>query len=264
MVSRFKILIVSLLVPVLGFSQNATFKNGFGINQDFHDYNVRLLDNKITSFDSSLSQSIRISFNRYLGRSWDFSAGITNGFLLNQTEENKLIRKSYLFGGDLDLILKLNNGRFFPVNSKVAPYFSFGYNINYLKAYKDIGVTPMVISNEYGFGINLILGPKSKIQIGTALNQQLNGDFDTHMQYRLGFAQAIGKESKTPVTPSKLLDYDNDGIADADDNCPTLPGIESKGGCPESWSESGGNKVFSDSILAQIDDLEQSILKLKT
>lgn len=261
---RFIILSLLFVSPFLGFSQQENYKNGFGINQDFHDYNVRLLDNKITSFDSSLSQSIRISYNRYLGRSWGFSAGITNGFLLNQTEENTLIRKSYLFGGDIDLILNLNNGRFFPVQSSVAPYLSFGYNFNYLSAYKTIGITPMVISNEYGFGFNVKLGPKSKIQVGAALNQQLNGDFDTHMQYRLGFAQSIGKEKEPTKTPTKPLDYDNDGIADVDDNCPTLPGISAKGGCPESWAESGGNPILTDSMLAMIDALEQSILKLQT
>ena len=261
---RFVIPTFLFVIPFLGFSQQANYKNGFGINQDFHDYNVRLLDNKITSFDSSLSQSIRISYNRYLGRSWGFSAGITNGFLLNQTEENTLIRKSYLFGGDLDLILTLNNGRFLPVHSKVAPYLSFGYNFNYLSAHKTIGITPMVISNEYGFGFNVKLGPKSKIQVGAALNQQLNGDFDTHMQYRLGFSQSIGKEKENINTPSKPLDYDNDGIADVDDNCPTLPGISAKGGCPESWAESGANKLMSDSMFAMIEALEKSISKLKT
>jgi len=247
----------------MGLTQTASHKNGFGINQDFHDYNVRLLDNKITSFDSSLSQSLRISYNRYLGRSWSLSVGVTNGFLLNQTEENKLIRKSYLFGGDIDLMLTLNNSRFFPVDSRIAPYLSFGYNFNYLDAYKDLGITPMVISNEYGFGTYIKLGSKSKLQVGAALNQQLNGDFDTHMQYRLGFAQTIGKESKRPVVPKEDMNYDKDGIADANDKCPTLPGIPTNAGYPEDWSD-GGNLVLNDSVMALIDDLEQSILKLKS
>lgn len=260
---RFVIPTLLLVVPFLGWTQQTVYKNGFGINQDFHDYNVRLLDNKITSFDSSLSQSLRISYNRYLGRSWSFAVGVTNGFLLNQTEENKLIRKSYLFGGDIDLMLTLNNGRFFPVESVIAPYLSFGYNFNYLSAYKDLNITPMVISNEYGFGANVRLGPKSKIQIGAALNQQLNGDFDTHVQYRLGFAQSIGKEQEIDRKPTKPLDYDNDGIADVDDNCPTLPGISANGGCPESWAESVGNKVLSDSMIAMIESLEQTIAGLQ-
>jgi len=131
LINRFVISILVVLLPFMGLTQTASHKNGFGINQDFHDYNVRLLDNKITSFDSSLSQSLRISYNRYLGRSWSLSVGVTNGFLLNQTEENKLIRKSYLFGGDIDLMLTLNNGRFFPVDSRIAPYLSFGYPCPY-------------------------------------------------------------------------------------------------------------------------------------
>ncbi|MBO6515774.1 MAG: hypothetical protein JJ975_04405 [Bacteroidia bacterium] len=259
------ILLLGLGLPFLGFGQNAQFRNGFGINQDYHDYNVRLLDKKLTSFDSSLSQSVRLSYGRYLSRTWAFSLGLTNGFLLNQTEEDRLIRKSYIVGTDIDLIMNLNNGIFFKPEARIAPYLSFGYNFNYLTAYNRLGIDPLVISNEYGVGLNLRLGPKSKINVMAALDQQLNGDFDTHMQYRLGFAQAIGKEKiKKPAEPSKTLDYDQDGIADVDDHCPTLPGIQAKGGCPEDWAESGPGYMDQDSLLARLDEIDQELVQLET
>lgn len=215
-------------------AQNATWKNGFGINQDFHDYNVQLLDNKVTSFDSSLSQSIRLSYQRYLGPTWAVNMGLSNGFLLNQTEENKLIRKSYMFGGDIDVLLTLNNGKLLPVQSRLAPYLSFGYNFNYVSAYKKLQISSLIISNEYGFGLNVRLGKDSRIQTGIALNQQLNGEFDTHMQYRLGFAQTISRKESPAIKPNEepVFDYDHDGIVDAQDSCPTVAGIDSFYGCP--------------------------------
>lgn len=260
-------LLVFMCITSFGIkAQNSEFKNGFGINQDFHDYNVRLLDRKLTSFDSSLSQSIRVSYTRYLSRTWAVSTGFSNGFLLNQTEENRLIRKSYMFGGDIDLLFKLNNGTLLKSDAAVAPYLSFGYNFNYLTAHKKIGLAPLMVSNEYGLGFNIRLGSKSSIQAMLALDQQLNGDFDTHMQYRLGFAQSISrsKETEKPKKEEKPLDYDNDGIADADDNCPTLPGVSANNGCPENWAESGENKYYRDSMLARLDELDQMILELMT
>lgn len=263
---KFKLcLFLVLCLPFLVQGQNARLKNGFGINQDFHDYNVRLLDKKITSFDSSLSQSLRVSYSRYLSRTWGVSTGLTNGFLLNQTQENRLVRKSYIFGGDIDLIMKLNNGTFFKQDALIAPYLSFGYNINYLTAYNRLGLAPLVVSNEYGIGFNLRLGPKSMINIMGALDQQLNGDFDTHVQYRLGFAQAIGKEEeKKPEPETTPIDYDKDGIADVDDNCPTIPGISAMGGCPENWAESGEDAQMQDSMLARLDEIDEMLLALES
>ncbi len=262
--NRLYILFLIILAPSLGYTQTSEFKNGFGINQDFHDYNVRLLDNKITSFDSSLSQSLRISYNRYLSRSWSVSSGISNGFLLNQTKENKLIRKSYLLGWDIDFLFNFNNGKWLPTDAFVSPFLSFGYNFNYLSAYKKMGLKPMVTSNEYGVGVNFRLGDKSKVVLSTALNQQLNGEYETHMQYRLGFSQAIGRKSTVkPSFPKELKDSDFDGVADLNDKCPDVAGDSSLDGCPSS-AKNSISLEYQDSINRLIDDLEQMLLVLKS
>ncbi len=260
MVKKIYVLIWCCLLSLWGSAQNAQFRNGFGINQDFHDYNVKLLDNKLTSFDSSLSQSIRISYNRYLSKTWGLALGLTNGFLLNQTEENRLIRKSYIIGTDVDLMMKLNNGTFFRPEARLAPYFLFGYNFNYLTAHRNLDLNPLIISNEYGLGFNIRLGQRSSINVLAALDQQLNGDFDTHMQYRLGFSQAIGKRSPdAPVKPTKQRDYDGDGIADALDKCPTLVGLDSNNGCPEGYVD---QETWRDSIERKLAALDTTLLAL--
>ena len=176
---RLRHLICVICLPFLGRAQDMTNKNGFEINQDFLDYNVQILDNKVTSFDSSLSQSVRIAYNRYLSRTWELSTGINNGFLFNQTQEGQLIRKSYLLGIDADVRFKLYNGTFFKTSARVRPYFSFGYNVNYLTNYEALSITPFAVTNEYGFGLKIALSERSKLNVSVALNQQLNRDFDT-------------------------------------------------------------------------------------
>ena len=243
--------------------QDAIRKNGFGINQDYNDYNVKLTDRKFTSFDSSLSNTIRISYGRYLNRNWEFNAGLANGFILNQKQGDHFIKKSYNLGIDFDIIFKINNGVFIQQDARIGPYLSFGYNLNYLKAFKDVGLSPYTLGNEYGVGVKIRLGSRSYLNLHTALDQQLSGDFDTHMQYRIGFNQSIGKRSEeAPLVPEDKKDYDGDGIVDIDDNCPTIVGIDSNFGCPVDWVSTATFKGEQDSLLLKLDKLELEIASL--
>ena len=57
-----------------------------------------------------------------------------------------------------------------------------------------------------------------------------------NMFYSLGFLQNFGPEKPAEVAPPPppvVLDRDNDGIADADDKCPDVPGLASLQGCPD-------------------------------
>jgi len=257
------IVILFVTTSLYAQGQDAIRKNGFGINQDYNDYNVKLTDRKFTSFDSSLSNTIRISYGRYLNRNWEFNAGLANGFILNQKQGDHFIKKSYNLGIDFDIIFKINNGVFIPQDARIGPYLSFGYNLNYLKAFKDVGLSPYTLGNEYGVGMKIRLGSRSYINLHTALDQQLSGDFDTHMQYRIGFNQSIGKRSEESVpVPEDQKDYDGDGIADIDDNCPTIVGIDSNFGCPVDWVSTATFKGEQDSLLLKLDKLELEIASL--
>lgn len=243
--------------------QDANLRNGFGLNQDYNDYNVRLLDRQIFSFDSSLSSSFRITYQRYLNRTWDFNVGFSNGFILNQTQGDHFIKKSYNLGVDADILFKFANGRILSENSKVAPYFSFGYNFNYLNAYKKAGLAPATFGNEYGVGLKIRIGERSFLNIQTALDQQLSGDFDTHIQYRAGFTQSIGRRKTAPKPDDpKIRDYDQDGIADINDKCPTIAGVFETSGCPEGWVE-GLTKGQHDSLMALLETMETEMRTLQ-
>jgi len=116
------------------------------------------------------------------------------------------------------------------------------------------------VTNEYGFGLKIALSERSKLNVSVALNQQLNGDFDTHVQYRLGYSQTIGAKPKKKPDTKPEGDYDGDGIADADDECPTVAGIDSFSGCPTDPSMAND---LADSFYDQLNELELVVQKLK-
>jgi OmpA-OmpF porin, OOP family len=65
-----------------------------------------------------------------------------------------------------------------------------------------------------------------------------------HFYHSVGFASQIGSKKEVVAAPTVALpviptvvDTDGDGVADADDKCPTTAGIASLGGCPDSDSD---------------------------
>ena len=91
---RFKLLLFLISVPVFLFSQG-TYKRSLSFQQDFHDYGINVLDGKLVNFDSTLSQTFRVGYNRMVFNSVVFSAGISNGFLWNDRLETTKLSKNY-------------------------------------------------------------------------------------------------------------------------------------------------------------------------
>lgn len=173
-------------------------KHSIALNQDFRDFNVVILDKKLTSFDSALSNTFRISYFLRLNPSWQLNFGLSNGILNNQIERGKLVKKSFMTGVDADLVFRTDNGKLLPAKSAIAPYLTFGYNINHIKGFAKENLKPWRLSNEFGFGLAFKVAPMSSILTKIALDQQLNGDFDTHIQYRIGYKHNFLKHYKKP------------------------------------------------------------------
>lgn len=264
---------MALLLFSMGLkAQTETQKNGFAINQNLHDFNISLLDKKVASFDSSLSQSIRVSYWRYLTRSFSFNTGISNGFLFYQYENGRLMDKSYFIGVDAGLQYNIGNGTFIPATARVKPFVSYGNSLNYINKLKSFDESPWGFSNQYGLGVQIKLANRTSLRLESAIDQELGKSFDTHMQHRLGFIQTIGKrkEEEKPEEKDSIPDYDEDGIADADDKCPTIPGLASSNGCPEDYVSAEDEQKFMDSlsntinnILAEMNELKDSLKYMK-
>ena len=258
---RFKLLLFLISVPVFLFSQG-TYKRSLSFQQDFHDYGINVLDGKLVNFDSTLSQTFRVGYNRMVFNSVVFSAGISNGFLWNDRLETTKLSKNYAIGLDATAIFMSNNGKIFRKDAPFSPYFSFGYQYYYINNLKKMGLKPNDFSLQYGIGFNLNFRKRSSFQIQSTLNQQLGGKFSTHFIHRIGFTQVIdlsGAEPEKDIKPETLpKDYDRDGVVDINDQCPTLYGEQSSFGCPSGYLEKQA------ASLARLDSLEGLLLKLKT
>lgn len=186
------IILVTVLISATTSAQDPQPKHSVGLYQVMTDYNVVLLDRKYFAFDSSFSQSTRIAYQNLVSKSWVLNAGISNGFINNQTLNDRFLNKAYAFGIDGAIQYKTNNGHIFKEQAAFAPYIAFGYRLDYIHALKKVDIDPMVLLNQYAIGFNIRLNQRSHIQLQAAIDQKLKDDFNTHLQYRIGITQSLG------------------------------------------------------------------------
>lgn len=85
----------------------------------------------------------------------------------------------------------------------IAPYFTFGYRFDYVNKLKDFNESPLITSNQFGAGVNLRITPRTHLQLQTDVDQKLASDFNTHIRYRFGLTQSIGKSLAEKNAPSR-------------------------------------------------------------
>tara|TARA_B110000114_G_scaffold181414_1_gene218807 strand:+ start:49 stop:1248 length:1200 start_codon:yes stop_codon:yes gene_type:complete len=161
------------------------------------------------------------------------NTGINNGFILNQNLKETFIPKAYAIGADIGVQFKLNNGRLMKENPLIAPFLSFGYRADYINKLKEYDESPWLFHNQYGAGFNLRVAKRTHVQTQVAMDQKLGGNFNTHMQYRIGLTQSLGKTKQEVLPKNPNLDSDQDGLVDSKDDCPGLFGNASNNGCPD-------------------------------
>ena len=251
------ILVVLLLSSIQLLAQDPYRKHSLGLYQVVTDYNVELLNNKIFAFDSALSQSTRLGYQRRMSASWMLNTGLSNGFINNQNLNDRFVTKAFVVGLDAAIQFKLNNGRLLSETAPIGPYISFGYRIDYVNALKQYDISPLLMHNQYAFGLNIRLNDRTHIQVQAALDQKLADDFNTHMRYRFGITQSLGPLTNN-IKSNKNLDSDNDGIIDRLDDCPALFGLEELNGCPDTIQYAHSSTKV-DSLYRSINEMTASI-----
>lgn len=102
------------------------------------------------------------------------------------------------------------------LDSKILdPYLYAGAGGTYLSGSGSVGAN-------YGLGFNVWFVEGAAFTYQTGFRQQFTGIVRSHTQHLIGLTFAIGKK-----------DEDKDGIADKDDECPTVPGLKQFNGCPD-------------------------------
>lgn len=244
-------------------AQNRTGKSSFGLYQNITDYNVELLNNKPVVFDSALSFSTRVAYQRVLSPSWVLNTGITHGFIQNQTLNSSFVDKALSLGADVNVWFKLNNGRLFKEDALFGPYIVFGIRGDYVPVLNQEGFSPWLVHNQYGLGASIRLSERNQLQLQAVVDQKIMDDINTHIQYRIGIVQHVGRNGlrKHTIVVEHVSDADQDGLVDSVDHCPDLYGALANDGCPDSIVT--GRKLELDKITRQLRTKSETIVNLQ-
>ncbi len=256
-------LLFAIICTTEGYAQDPDRKHSIGIFQSFTDYNVELLDDKVFAFDSSLSQTTRIGYQCSWSPTWSFTAGLSNGYVHNQTLKENFTKKAFSLGFDMGVMFNLNNGRIIKQDALIGPYLLFGSRFDNVNSLKKFNESPWLVHNQYGVGSHINVSKRTALQIQVALDQKLVADFNTHLQYRIGVVQSIGRFNETKSLPSPNLDTDKDGVVDLRDNCLNVFGLERLKGCPDTLADESLANNNSDSLKDVIARQIQEISNLK-
>ncbi|UAY52909.1 DUF5723 family protein [Ferruginibacter albus] len=147
------------------------------------------------------------------------------------------------FNVNLGGMLSLNSGKSTATRTHVINYLAL--TPRYER--KSFGVyLPLLLNEISGFnaGISFRAGPVF-FGSGSILSTLISGNtrqIDFHAGLRFGMLRKDKKAKQPKAEPAKgkIIDTDMDGIADKDDKCPTVAGLEKYNGCPIPDSDSDG------------------------
>ncbi len=182
----------------------------------------------------------------------DIGRSLTNTFNLELSLAAATVNKSgdrtqgTEFFGDVDLLLKLQfaNDKMLKLNSWFDPYLAVGPGFSRYDSYNAFALNA-------GIGSNFWLSEGVGIRAQTMYNASSTDEVGGYFHHTLGLVLRFGngkdsdedgvadKEDKCPTVfgLEKLMgcpDKDGDGVADLDDACPEIKGLAALKGCPDS------------------------------
>ncbi|MEX0635269.1 MAG: hypothetical protein WD135_00770, partial [Ferruginibacter sp.] len=166
-----------------------------------------------------MSPGIALSYLQGLSDHVDF-AGTLSGSFSNVPVPNKPVNSNryLLLEAAATANLKLLTDDYF-----FTPFLTLGVGAtkfrNYFSAFMPIGA-----------GLQFKLGPESFLLINSQYRIPVTDNGAYNLYHAIGFAQTMERKEPKVVPPPPIpvvlvLDRDNDGIPDATDKCPDVPGL---------------------------------------
>lgn len=186
--------------------------------------------NAIFDFDQPFQGMGGLRLMTYLNRSFDMSLGGTYGRHGYWEEDNQFLTN--MLHANLMVHYKFYNGSIMSENSRLKPFLNLGLGVANYSAVDDRGEDATNLTIPFGIGARLALSESvdlfwmSNYGINFGDEYDLNteeDDNDGHLHHQLGITFTMGK----------VVDSDNDGIADKKDRCPQVPGTIALMGCPD-------------------------------
>lgn len=212
---------------------NSKWSLGLGMEvADFYSPKLK----KLKTFKTPVAFGPRIGFWRNFNSSialgmdlgtYAFSSKNTDPGLPNVNKYNLLYAGTAVY--------KFNNGYVMKEDAAVAPYI-------FAKLQGSWGEEAITGKKLNGFGVPIGAGINWKIANNVALNTYGGYNFavknnEDHIFFGAGLMVDLkGKEvveQPKVEEPVALVDTDGDGIADIDDECPTVAGVAQFNGCPD-------------------------------
>ncbi len=229
--------LLTLIICAGAFAQNDYKKlPSLGVHFILNDYSTaaelranglsNVLRDKQFSKVKRMAPGLAISYLQGLSKNLDFATTLSGSFVHYDVPNvvNLERREQLLLEGAATANLKLLSDRYF-----INPFITAGLGAH---------------SYRKSFGAFAPIGAGLQIRISEGVFALLNTQYRVpitdkavyHLYHSLGFASPLVKKAEpvvVPPPPPVVLDRDNDGILDADDNCPDVAGIAALQGCPD-------------------------------
>ena len=172
-----------------------------------------------------MSPGLALNYLQGLSNHVDFAASLSGSFLDYPVPNRPLdVDDRLLLEAAATANLKLVSDKY-----GFSPFLTLGVGASKYKGYfgafipAGVGIQIRVVENTF-----LLLNSQYRIPV--------TENVAYHFYHGLGIAQSFGKAKAPVVVPPPVpvvLDRDNDGVLDADDKCPDVPGLANLMGCPD-------------------------------
>ena len=219
-----------------GFGQNDEIRpSALGISFFLNDFGTpslirstsltQVLANKQWTKPNNMAPGLAVSYFKGVAKKVDFAGTLAGCFVRYPfPSHTPFPSDKFLLEGDASVNLKLVSESFWVQPYAIAGVGGHMYGGQYFGAFLPLGL---------GFKINFF----DEAHVFSSFQYRvpvINETSNYHFFYQFGVAGRIGKKKEpvviTPPTPP--ADQDKDGVIDAEDKCPTVPGLAKYQGCP--------------------------------
>jgi OmpA-OmpF porin, OOP family len=245
-----KIVLLSLvtMITLASMAQMANKKQpSLGIHFGMFDYKsaqdirssslTNVLNNKNSFKLKQMDPALAVSYLQGLSDNIDFVGTLSGSFLKHPTSDVV----SNPSGNDALMLSLAGTANFKLLNDNytVVPFLTVGIGASkwssYYSAFAPIGA-----------GIQVKVADGTFMLLNSQYRVPVSEKSAYHFYHSIGFASQITNKKEVEEAPvvipalpvaTVVVDTDSDGVADADDKCPSVAGIASLGGCPDADSD---------------------------
>lgn len=202
-------------------------KLAFGSAVDFKSFSI---PSNIDYFPKIKFQpGVHFSLSKYVSPSFNTGVQLSLAKVQYPYAISESIKTTNLIEPTFLVKYKLNNDYILSENFFVAPYFISGVGV---ARFSGLGITHAFVP--IGSGVQLKLFSNFYANTSIQYNLTMSKTGFNYLNISAGIIYCIGKErvyAKKAITGK--TDFDNDGIADVDDKCPSDIGTLATNGCPD-------------------------------